>query len=55
MSNGIHVEATTNNKLILTVFLQDVDKTWVEFDKQQAKGLIKLLQEKIKLIKDDKK
>jgi hypothetical protein len=50
MSNGIHIdvvrESDTEIKFVLTMFLNNESKTWVEFDKEQLEGLIDMLIEK---------
>lgn len=51
MSNGIHIDVVIKEpseeiKFVLTMFLNDTDKTWIEFDKAQIDALIHLLVEK---------
>lgn len=50
MSNGIHIdvvrESDTEIKFVLTMFLNNESKTWVEFDKEQLESLIDMLIEK---------
>lgn len=50
MSNGIRIRTVRypdgERKFVITVFLDDEDSSWVEFDEEQFDGLIALCQEK---------
>jgi hypothetical protein len=62
MSNGIRVSTLKypdgERKFLLTVFLDDKDSDWVEFDKEQLEGLIATLQERLvdhdKILEEEK-
>jgi hypothetical protein len=51
MSNGIRINTMRypddEKKFVLTIFLDDKDQTWVEFDKEQLVDLIALCQERL--------
>ena len=53
MSNGIRVDTfqETNSNIVtrLTMFLNNLDKTWVEYDHKQLSDLIELLIEQREL------
>jgi hypothetical protein len=48
MSNGVRVDVLKYieaEKYLITMFIDNKDTAWVEFDKEQLRGLIKLLNE----------
>jgi len=51
MSNGIKIDTIRypdgDKKFMLTIFLDDKDSDWVEFDKEQLEGLIAMCQERL--------
>jgi len=51
MSNGIKIDTIRypdgDKKFMLTIFLDDKDSNWVEFDKEQLEGLIAMFQERL--------
>jgi hypothetical protein len=51
MSNGIKIDTIRypdgDKKFMLTIFLDDKDSDWVEFDKEQLEGLIAMFQERL--------
>jgi len=62
MSNGIRINTIRypdgDKKFVLTIFLDDKDSDWVEFDKEQLEGLIEMFQQRLadydKPIEEDK-
>ena len=49
MSNGVRVDVLKYieaEKYLITMFIDNKDTAWVEFDKEQLRGLIKLLNDK---------
>ena len=51
MSNGIRISTVEypdgDKKFVLTVFLDNKDSSWVEFDKEQLVNLISICQERL--------
>lgn len=51
MSNGIRVDLMQypegDIKFVLTMFLDNEDKTWIEFDREQFAGLINLFNDQV--------
>ena len=51
MSNGIRISTVRypdgDKKFVLTIFLDDKDSDWVEFDKEQLEGLIAMFKERL--------
>jgi hypothetical protein len=51
MSNGIRINTIRypdgDKKFVLTIFLDDKDSDWVEFDKEQLEGLVVMFQERL--------
>ena len=51
MSNGIKIDTIRypdgDKKFVLTIFLDDKDSDWVEFDKEQLEGLIAMFEERL--------
>lgn len=51
MSNGIRISTVRypdgDKKFVLTIFLDDKDSDWVEFDKDQLDNLIAMCQERM--------
>ena len=51
MSNGIRISTVRypdgDKKFVLTIFLDDKDSDWVEFDKEQLEGLIAMFQKRL--------
>ena len=51
MSNGIRISTVRypdgDKKFVLTIFLDDKDSNWVEFDKEQLEGLIAMFQKRL--------
>jgi hypothetical protein len=51
MSNGIRINTIRypdgDKKFVLTIFLDDKDSDWVEFDKEQLEGLIEMFQQRL--------
>jgi hypothetical protein len=51
MSNGVKVSTVVypdgERKFVVTMFINDKDDNWCEFDKEQLEGLIAMLQERL--------
>lgn len=59
MSNGVKVSTVVypdgERKIVLTMFINDKDSDWVEFDEAQFESLIKMFQERLVECKEVKK